>query len=130
MDHIHIDWHNTDNVQWHMGITSVPLRKNPTTVIQLPLVQGNKIAKSIAWTGEAMTGSTAAAALKSEIADLMAKHRRGDVSKVPLMPPQHRVADYLQYHLPATSRQMGSRYWRLERILLFRCQRECVLGGK
>jgi hypothetical protein len=83
MDHIHIDWHNTDNVQWHMGIRSVPLRKSPTAVIQLPLVQGNKIAKSIAWTTEAMTDFTAAAALKSEIADLMAKHDHGELSKMP-----------------------------------------------
>lgn len=82
-DHIHIDWHNSKNVQWHTGITSVPLRKNPTTVIQLPLVQGNKIAKSIDWTSEATTDFSAAGTLKSEIADLMARHGRGELSKIP-----------------------------------------------
>jgi len=83
MDHIHIDWHDTNNVQWLMGITSVPLRKKDTTVIQLPLVQGNKIAKSIAWTSEATKDFAAEAALKSELADLMARHGRGELSKIP-----------------------------------------------
>lgn len=83
LDHIHIDWHNSGNVQWHVGITSVPLRKNPTTVIQLPLMQGNKIAKSIAWTSEATTDFAADAALNGEIADLMGKHSRGELNKIP-----------------------------------------------
>jgi hypothetical protein len=80
-DHIHIDWHDSNNVQWHNGITSVPLRKSNGTVINLPLVQGNKIAKSIQWTAEALTDFTGAAALKSELADLMGKHSRGELTK-------------------------------------------------
>jgi hypothetical protein len=82
-DHIHIDWHDSNNVKWHTGITSIPLRKKAGTVIQMPLMQGNKIAKSIAWTGEATTDFGGDATLISELADIMGKHSRGELAKIP-----------------------------------------------
>lgn len=50
MDHIHIDCHDSKNVQWYTGISSMPLRTKDSTLLQLPLVQGTRIVSSITWT--------------------------------------------------------------------------------
>jgi hypothetical protein len=83
MDHIHIDWHDTNRVQWKNGISSVPLRKNSGEVIQCPLVQGNKVASSIEWPPEASTDFSSDTTIPSELADLMGKNDRGELSKIP-----------------------------------------------
>ena len=83
MDHIHIDWHDPNSVQWKNGISSVPLRKKSGELIQCPLVQGNKVASSIEWPPEASTDFSSDKTIPSDLADLMGKNDRGELKKIP-----------------------------------------------
>jgi hypothetical protein len=85
LNHIHIDWHSTSNTKWREGITQIPLRlKDGQTVIQMPVVSGNRIAESITWTAEADTNFAGDTTLQQELADLLGRHNRGELQLIDL----------------------------------------------
>jgi hypothetical protein len=84
MDHIHIDWHDSNKVLWFNGISSVPLRLKSGDVIQCPLVQGNKVASSIEWTLEAGRDFSTDTTVPADLADLMGKNERKELRKIAL----------------------------------------------
>jgi hypothetical protein len=84
-DHVHIDWHDTANTKWKDGITEVPLKKIDGNVIKMKPADGTRIAESITWTSQAMTAFDSDATLEKELADLMAKHGRGELKKLNMM---------------------------------------------
>lgn len=83
-DHIHIDWHNPGNVQWQTGITSVPYRRASGDVVQIPAVEGNRIAEAITQTTEALTLFETNATLQKELASLLDRSAKGALAKLDL----------------------------------------------
>lgn len=84
LNHIHVDWHDSRNVTWAEGITSIPCRLSDGTETQLRPMQGNKIASVIRWTQQAETNFQHDPTLSAAITALIERHRRGELTPINL----------------------------------------------
>jgi len=84
VDHIHIDWHQPQNVTWFSPISSIPWRRRSGVLEQLTPKQGSKIASVIRWTSQAQTNFRQNTSLTSELDELIRKHRNNELESLDL----------------------------------------------
>jgi|GEM_PF-3567048 len=84
LNHIHVDWHDSRNVTWAEGITTIPCRLTNGTEISLRSMQGNRIASIIRWTAQAETDFQHNATISDAINELMGRHTRGELTQIDL----------------------------------------------
>ncbi|MBC7797376.1 MAG: hypothetical protein H7Z37_10925 [Pyrinomonadaceae bacterium] len=84
LNHIHIDWHDSGNVVWNEQAKPFPFRAKNGELRQIQPKQGNRIATSITWTGQALTDFRQNAGLQTALNELIENYRQGNLVRVNL----------------------------------------------